>query len=116
MVNQAYKEMLRVTKPNGGVVANRESDLTMWSYYPELPGIRKTQECTIGVIKASGGNTNAGPRMVGWAMKAGARREQMDQVGLERRASTSRGSELDWSRSVREDVKHRLDDFGIDRA
>lgn len=72
----AYREMLRVTKP-GGVVANRESDLTMWSYYPELPGIKKYHEVMLAVMKGSGGQYNAGPRLVSWAMQAGAKREQV---------------------------------------
>lgn len=73
---QAYKEMLRVTKP-GGVVANRESDLNMWSYYPSLSGIADFQRVLIETMKEGGGNVSAGPQMVSWAMRAGATRSQI---------------------------------------
>ncbi|KAK5107367.1 hypothetical protein LTR62_001347 [Meristemomyces frigidus] len=72
----AYKEMLRVTKPNG-IVANRESDLTAWSYYPRLPGIEKFHACLLAIHEASGGQTEAGPRMVSWAIEAGVPREKI---------------------------------------
>ncbi|KAK3669988.1 hypothetical protein LTR78_010160 [Recurvomyces mirabilis] len=73
----AYKEMLRVTTP-GGVVANRESDLTAWSYHPRLPGIEKFHRCHIAVHEAAKGQTTAGPRTLGWALKAGAKREDVE--------------------------------------
>ncbi|TKA77691.1 hypothetical protein B0A55_04002 [Friedmanniomyces simplex] len=75
---QAYREMLRVTKSKGGLVANRESDLRMWSYYPELPGIKQFHEILLATMKAGGGNVDAGARLVAWAMQAGARRERIE--------------------------------------
>ena len=74
---EAYREMLRVTKSDGGVVANRESDLTMWSCYPEPPVLRRYHEVQVALMRASGGQVQAGPRLVSWAMEAGARREQI---------------------------------------
>lgn len=74
---QAYKEMLRVTRPDGGVVANRESDISMWSYYPDLPGLKKYHEIMLEVMKGSGGNPQAGPRLISWAMQAGAPRSNI---------------------------------------
>lgn len=73
---EAYKEMIRVTKP-GGMVASRESDLTMWSCYPESPEIKRYHEIILKIIPASGGHISAGPRLVSWAMQAGAKREQI---------------------------------------
>ncbi|TKA43150.1 hypothetical protein B0A54_06098 [Friedmanniomyces endolithicus] len=75
---RAYREMLRVTKPNGGLVANRESDLRMWSYYPALPGLRRAHEVLLATTEAGGGNVDAGARLVAWAMRAGVGRERIE--------------------------------------
>lgn len=73
---QALAEMLRVAKP-GGLVADRESDLRMWSYHPQLPGIDKSLKLLRATHEAAGGSVDGGARLVSWAMKAGARREQI---------------------------------------
>lgn len=73
---QAYQEMLRVTKP-GGVVANRESDLRMCSYYPETAAMVKFHQLLLKTMDAAGGQNSAGPRLVHWALEAGAKREQI---------------------------------------
>nr|POE63705.1 putative methyltransferase c1b3.06c [Quercus suber] len=72
----AFKEMLRVTKP-GGVVANSESDLRMWCWYPELPGIAKMRDIQNSVHEKGGASSKVGPRLVSYAMQAGAKREQI---------------------------------------
>nr|POE51653.1 putative methyltransferase c1b3.06c [Quercus suber] len=72
----ALREMLRVTKP-GGVVANRESDLRMWCWYPELPGIAKMQKIQNLVHEKGGASSKVGPQLVSYAMQAGAKREQI---------------------------------------
>jgi len=73
----AIKEMVRVAKKNGGVVALRESDLRAWSFYPEYPGMRAMNEMLCAAHKANGGNVTAGTQLVSWAMKVGVRREQI---------------------------------------
>ncbi|KAK0355214.1 hypothetical protein LTR02_006580 [Friedmanniomyces endolithicus] len=75
---QAYREMLRVTRPNGGLVANRESDLRMWSYYPPLPGLRRAHEVLLATTREGGGNVDAGAKLVAWAMEAGVGKEAIE--------------------------------------
>ncbi|KAK0304273.1 hypothetical protein LTR54_017004 [Friedmanniomyces endolithicus] len=74
----AYREMLRVTRPNAGLVANRESDLRMWSYYPALPGLRRAHEVLLATTREGGGNVDAGAKLEAWAMMAGVRREAIE--------------------------------------
>ncbi|KAI7280538.1 hypothetical protein KC345_g4688 [Hortaea werneckii] len=74
---QALKEMLRVAKPNGGIVACRESDLRMWSYYPQLSGLGKTHRLLLAVHEAAGGSIDGGAKLVSWAMQTNATREQI---------------------------------------
>ena len=72
---QALKEMLRVTKPGGGIVACRETaDLGYWPAFPDLPGLTKSFDILAATHAASGGCPTAGTRLVSWAMKAGASR------------------------------------------
>ncbi|EMC91084.1 hypothetical protein BAUCODRAFT_80451 [Baudoinia panamericana UAMH 10762] len=100
----AYREMLRVCKP-GGVVANRESDGRMYSYYPELPGIRKFLDLMVSSLKASGGDVTAGPKLVSWAMKAGARREQITASMGTWTYSTPEERQM-WGGTMLERIKH----------
>ncbi|WPG99066.1 Hypothetical protein R9X50_00187100 [Acrodontium crateriforme] len=72
----ALKEMLRVAKP-GGVIATRESDLRMWNFHPQVPGVVRFHETMLATHAAGGGATDAGVRLVSWAMKAGAKRESI---------------------------------------
>lgn len=74
---QALEEMLRVTKPGGGVVACRESDLRMWSYYPPLSGMEKTQKLLLATHEAAGGSVNGAAPLLAWATQAGAKRQQV---------------------------------------
>lgn len=73
----SLREMLRVLKP-GGVVAVRECDMRMWSYYPELPALKKFHQIQIATHAAAGGSNVIGPQLVSLALKAGARREQCE--------------------------------------
>ncbi|KAK4553305.1 hypothetical protein LTR86_009605 [Recurvomyces mirabilis] len=99
----AYKEMLRVTRP-GGTVANRESDLTAWSYYPRLPGIEKFHRCLLAVHEAAGGQTMAGPRMLGWALSAGAKREDVE-VGCGTWVFATAGERAIWGGSMADRIR-----------
>ncbi|TFK54875.1 UbiE family methyltransferase [Heliocybe sulcata] len=67
---QAFREMLRVTKP-GGIIANRETDLAAMTWYPEVEGMREWHEMFIRASRANGGEPNAGRRLHVWAKEAG---------------------------------------------
>ncbi|KAL4879983.1 S-adenosyl-L-methionine-dependent methyltransferase [Aspergillus karnatakaensis] len=64
------KEMRRVCK-KGGIVAARESDYSVFMWYPELPGLRKWQALYDQVARKNGGEPNAGRHLHVWAREAG---------------------------------------------
>ncbi|KAE8447220.1 hypothetical protein EG329_011051 [Mollisiaceae sp. DMI_Dod_QoI] len=70
------REMLRVTKP-GGIVAAREGDLETECVWPELPGLLRFHKLVVQIMKAPGGSSNGGRQLLSWALKAGARRDQI---------------------------------------
>ncbi|KAI1361370.1 S-adenosyl-L-methionine-dependent methyltransferase [Xylaria arbuscula] len=71
------REMIRVTKP-GGVVAAREGDLDTEVIWPPIPGVLKFhEEFEIKIITDRGGHRDAGRQLLSWALRAGARREQV---------------------------------------
>ena len=72
----ALKEMIRVTK-KGGIVANRESDLRAWSWWPQLPGLAKSHHLQLETHRLAGGSIDGGAKMVSWALQAGVNREQI---------------------------------------
>lgn len=72
----ALREMLRVTKP-GGLVAAREGDLETECSWPEMPGLLKFHDFTVGLIKDAGGSTTSGRQLLSWALKAGVKRDQI---------------------------------------
>lgn len=78
---QALAEMLKVVKP-GGFVAVREIDMRVWSFYPPESEVMKDWvRVQLATHEAAGGSLAAGPSLVAWAMKAGARREDI-QAGM----------------------------------
>jgi len=74
---EALSEMLRVVKP-GGVVALREIDMRVWSCYPDTETMRAFHRTQLATHGAAGGSNAAGPSLVSWAMKAGAKREDIE--------------------------------------
>ena len=72
---QALREMRRVAKPNGGLVAARESDSMTW--FPEFSGLAAWKELTFGMIRAKGGNPSPGSYFHTWTRKAGFERSQI---------------------------------------
>ena len=72
----ALREMLRVTRP-GGIVAVRESDLAAQCLWPELPGLLRFQSVMEATFRAAGGSWTGGRQLVSWALRAGARRDQI---------------------------------------
>ncbi|KAL4895748.1 S-adenosyl-L-methionine-dependent methyltransferase [Aspergillus ambiguus] len=63
-------EMKRVCK-KGGIVAARESDYSVFMWYPELPGLKRWQDLYDKVARKNGGEPNAGRHLHVWARKAG---------------------------------------------
>jgi len=49
----------------------------MWSFWPESPGLSNFHKTLLETHVAAGGSTLAGSQLVSWAMKAGAKREQI---------------------------------------
>lgn len=74
---EALAEMLKVVKP-GGVVAVREIDMRLWSIYPDTETMQSWLRVQLATHSAAGGSNIAGPSLVSWAMKAGAKREDVE--------------------------------------
>ncbi|KXT06289.1 hypothetical protein AC578_9130 [Pseudocercospora eumusae] len=74
---KAIREMLRVCRPDG-IVALRESDMRMWCFYPETPGLVAFHGLIQAVMQSSGGTPDTGVRLVALAMAAGAKREWIE--------------------------------------
>jgi ubiquinone/menaquinone biosynthesis C-methylase UbiE len=65
----ALREMRRVAKPGGGLVAARESAHLLW--HPDNDGIAQGQDLRARVAHARGGNPNPGRLIHAWAAQAG---------------------------------------------
>lgn len=74
---EALREMLKVARP-GGVVAVREIDMRTWSMYPDTEVMRAWRRVQLASHEAAGGSNMAGPSLVSWAMKAGAKRGEIE--------------------------------------
>lgn len=73
----ALAQMLAVLKP-GGVLLVQETDMRTWSMYPDTAIMRDWVRVQIASHEAAGASKMAGPSLVSWAMKAGARREDIE--------------------------------------
>lgn len=74
---EALSQMLKVVKP-GGVLVLREIDMRVWSCYPDTEVMRAWHRVQLATHEAAGGSNAAGPSLVSWAMKAGAKREDIE--------------------------------------
>ncbi|KAK2809565.1 hypothetical protein FQN50_003618 [Emmonsiellopsis sp. PD_5] len=72
----ALREMLRVTK-RGGIVAAREFDFETETFWPELPGLVKSHKLIGDTMNVRGITLTAGRQLLSWALKAGARRDEV---------------------------------------
>ena len=66
----ALREMRRVLKP-GGILACRESDFSVNSWFPESIGIQSFQDLYMRVARSNGGDPTAGRKLHAWASEAG---------------------------------------------
>lgn len=72
----AIKELVRVAK-KGGVVSCREGDLPLIVYWPEIPAQQRFQQLTATLHDLTAGKSNCGRQLIGLALKAGVKREQI---------------------------------------
>ena len=70
------REMLRVCKP-GGLVSAREGDLQTEAVWPEMENLRKFHNMTEALMRLAGGSPDAGRQLLGWALKAGIKRDHV---------------------------------------
>ncbi|RKE20944.1 methyltransferase domain-containing protein [Streptomyces sp. TLI_171] len=66
----ALREMRRVTAP-GGVIAVRDADYAAMTWYPEVPELDEWLALYRAVARTSGGEPDAGRRLLSWARAAG---------------------------------------------
>lgn len=66
----AIKEMMRVTR-KGGVLCMREGDLKSGKFESDSTLLDECFELIMAVHKSNGGDTDAGAKMVKWAVEAG---------------------------------------------
>ncbi|HIZ34794.1 MAG TPA: methyltransferase domain-containing protein [Candidatus Ruania gallistercoris] len=66
----ALVEMARVTR-RGGLIAVRDADYAAMTWYPASPGLERWRELYRTVIARSGGQADAGRRLLAWAHEAG---------------------------------------------
>ena len=74
---KALLEMKRVLKAKG-VLATRESDLSVSSWCPEYPMLKKWLEIYMQVARGNGGDPTAGTKVHAWAHEAGFDRSCID--------------------------------------
>jgi len=73
----ALKEIRRVLKPTGSVLAVREGDLGTMVIHPSSPGLELYLDIWNKVSRAAGGEPTAGRRLKTWALAAGFKAEHM---------------------------------------
>ncbi|MCI2239279.1 methyltransferase domain-containing protein [Paenibacillus sp. TRM 82003] len=66
----ALREVRRVCRP-GGTVAVRDADYATVHWYPQTPGLTAWLSGYRAAARASGGDPDAGSRLLGWARAAG---------------------------------------------
>lgn len=72
----AIKELVRVAK-KGGVISCREGDLPLMVYWPEIPAQQRFQKLAVTLHDLTAGKSTCGRQLVGLALKAGVKRDQI---------------------------------------
>jgi SAM-dependent methyltransferase len=67
---RALREMRRVCRP-GGIVAARDSDYAAFAWYPAVPALDEWLALYCRMVRANGGEPDAGRRLLSWARAAG---------------------------------------------
>jgi 2-polyprenyl-3-methyl-5-hydroxy-6-metoxy-1,4-benzoquinol methylase len=73
----ALREMFAVCKP-GGTILVQEVDMRTWSMYPDTPTMQQWRSLQLRTHEATGASKMAGASLVSWAMKAGAKRADVE--------------------------------------
>jgi SAM-dependent methyltransferase len=73
----ALKEIKRVLKPSGSVLALREADLSSMAFFPLSDGLKEWMELWCRVSRAVGGEPDSGRRLLHYGLAAGFRQEQL---------------------------------------
>lgn len=113
---EALKEMLRVTK-KGGVVAAKDGDLEMWSFYPLTPGLKRFHQVLLETHERNGSSAVAGRQLVSWALQAGVKRDQI-KAGFSCWSYSDEADRQMWGQSMADRIKHgqmrqKAVEFGI---
>ena len=67
----ALEEMARLARPDGGLVAARDSDYEAFRWAPDDEGLARWLEVYMAVTRRNGADATAGRRLLGWAHAAG---------------------------------------------
>ncbi|KAK4240080.1 methyltransferase [Achaetomium macrosporum] len=100
----AIREMLRVTRPGGGLLALRESDMRMWCVWPEIPALLRFHEVMVRTLVANGGQEKGGRQLVSWVLQAGVRREDVE-VSFGTWCYSSAGDRRAWGEAMIERLR-----------
>jgi SAM-dependent methyltransferase len=68
---EALEEMARLARPDGGLVAARDSDYGAFRWAPDDEGLARWLEVYTAVTRRNGADATAGRRLLGWAHAAG---------------------------------------------
>ncbi|KAF7302787.1 Methyltransf-25 domain-containing protein [Mycena kentingensis (nom. inval.)] len=91
---QALREMVRVVKRPGGIIAVRDVDYASMVWHPQSAGLTKWHPMYAQTARAHGGEPDAGRMLLSWALKA-----DIPRAGIETTAGTwvfSKDEEKRW--------------------
>ena len=107
-------EMRRVTRP-GGIVAAREPDIPIITWYPENPGLDEWRRLFAESIRANGSEPASGRHLLAWAHQAGL----TDVTASSSNWTYAAGESADWlsqswaDRMLHSDMADQLVEEGL---